>query len=278
MTETPLTFSVLVVTRNRAPILRGTLDRILEDDYPHKEVVVVDGASTDGTQAVLESYGNRIRWISEPDTGEYDAWNKALKLAKGDVLKWIPDDDLLRPGCVSAAARYLQGHPDVDILFGQATLCRRQPDGSLETLSQTQMLDQSRLGLHHWLTGAVGLNPVAGFVRSRAMARTGPFSLDYMCGDTEFWARAAKMGVRFAVMPDVVVDYIYTGDNMHLKRAQRFAFDGLRVVARYGTVADVARTAWHKRYILTGIAPFLDRHDLHPLRTLRKLRKRVLGE
>jgi glycosyltransferase involved in cell wall biosynthesis len=92
--------SVAVVTKNRAGSLKRLLDGVLREDYPNLEIVVVDGASTDGTVELLKSYGPAVRWISEPDNGEYFAWNKAVAMATGEILKPICDDDLLRPGAL----------------------------------------------------------------------------------------------------------------------------------------------------------------------------------
>ncbi len=269
--------SVLIVTRNRAHVLPETIQRILDDPYPNRELIVVDGGSTDGTQELLRSYGDAItKWISEPDRGEYDGWNKANALATGDILKWIPDDDLLCKGACAAAAAYFTAHPDADAVFGRARHWRRLPDGGLELMREQPMPEPHQLALHYWMRRKAGVHPVACFVRRSMMERFGPFSLDHVCGDTEFWIRVVSRGAVIGLMPAFVVDYVYTGENDHMRRAQKFAIDGLRVTATYGTWADVLEEAWHKRYVWTGIAPFLAKHNIHPYRALRRIRSAVL--
>ena len=95
--------SVVVPCRNRANFLHETLESILRQDYPSIECIVVDGASTDSTVDILESYGGRIQWCSEPDSGPADAINKGWARAKGSVVAWLNADDLWAPGAAMAA-------------------------------------------------------------------------------------------------------------------------------------------------------------------------------
>ncbi len=63
---------------------------------PNVELLVMDGVSTDNTVEILKSYGDRIRWISEPDKGQTDAINKGTALLKGEILAYLNSDDILR--------------------------------------------------------------------------------------------------------------------------------------------------------------------------------------
>ena len=68
--------SVVIPCLNRADLLRPTIESALQQDYPNVECIVIDAASKDGTVEILESYGDRIKWVSEPDEGHADAINK----------------------------------------------------------------------------------------------------------------------------------------------------------------------------------------------------------
>jgi len=89
--------SIIVVTYNAAASLQKCLDSIYALNYPF-EIVIMDGASTDGTVNILEKNSDRIFWKSEPDTGIYDAMNKALHHVTGDWLYFLGSDDELLPG------------------------------------------------------------------------------------------------------------------------------------------------------------------------------------
>ena len=87
-------FSVIIAVRNGAKALQRALDSVFEQTYEDVEVIVMDGASTDGTQTILEHNRARIAyWRSEPDGGIYQAWNKALDHVTGDWICFLGADD-----------------------------------------------------------------------------------------------------------------------------------------------------------------------------------------
>jgi glycosyltransferase involved in cell wall biosynthesis len=89
-----LKVSIITVVYNGASTLRSCIDSVLSQDYQSIEYIVVDGNSTDGTIDLVRSYGNRIeKFVSEPDRGIYDAMNKGLKLATGDIVGILNADD-----------------------------------------------------------------------------------------------------------------------------------------------------------------------------------------
>ena len=237
-------FSVVIPTRNRAVTLKRMLDRLLQDTYPNLEIIIVDGASTDGTVDLINSYGEKIsRWISEPDKGEYFAINKGIKLATGELLKLMSDDDVLRLGVFHKAADYFATHQDVDILFGQTEVWDEQ-EGTHVRQFQTIMMDESKLSLWHWLRHKQTVMSLASFMRRSVFDRIGPLSTEFVAGDIELWARCVHRGLKMGLMPDIVVDYHYTGFNGILVKRWRAARDMVRICARYGSTSDVANSIY----------------------------------
>ena len=274
--------SVCIVTFNRAARLKENLDHLLAEDEPNREIVVVDGGSKDGTVALLQSYGTRVRWLSERDRGEYDAWNKAFALAKGDIVKWLPDDDSLRHGACAIALKYLDAHPDVDVLWGQAQLWREDEHGHREKEAVTHVVDLAQLSKRNVLRQQHGMNSVATFMRKSLVTRLGPLRLDMTCGDTEFWVRAISKGAKMAIVPDILVDYVITGENGVITKNWKLSRDVLRINLEYGEPRDVAWTLWHRRISLLGV-PTLQhevgkvahKYGFHPLRKVRAIRSRL---
>jgi len=89
-----LKLSIITVCYNSASTIRDTIESVLSQSYADIEYIVVDGGSTDGTQAIVESYGQRISaFVSERDKGIYDAMNKGVALATGDVIGILNSDD-----------------------------------------------------------------------------------------------------------------------------------------------------------------------------------------
>lgn len=89
--------SLITVAYNSAATLRGTILSVLSQDYPNLEYIIVDGASKDDTVNVIKSlqgHNDRvINWVSEPDRGLYDAMNKGIAMATGDIVGIINSDD-----------------------------------------------------------------------------------------------------------------------------------------------------------------------------------------
>lgn len=112
------TVSVITPVYNGERFIRRTIESVLGQTYKNIEYIVVDGASTDGTRAILREYENSIgKIISEPDTGMYDAINKGMKAATGDVLCYLNADDLFFPDTIDLVKDCFENNA-VDLCFG----------------------------------------------------------------------------------------------------------------------------------------------------------------
>lgn len=114
--------SIITATYNSAATLSQTLDSILSQTYPDYEVVVIDGNSKDATMDIVKSYseqfGKKLRYISEPDKGLYDAMNKGIRMSTGDVVGILNSDDFYSsPYVLQQLVEALQ-QPDVDAVYG----------------------------------------------------------------------------------------------------------------------------------------------------------------
>ncbi len=111
--------TLITVTFNSARHLADCIQSVLQQDHPDVEYIVIDGASTDDTLSIIENYSGGIdKWISEKDGGMYDAINKGMRMATGDVIGILNSDDMLAgPGVLSKiVASFEQG--GVDSIFG----------------------------------------------------------------------------------------------------------------------------------------------------------------
>ena len=116
----PLRVSIVTPSYQMAQFLPATIESVLSQDYPHVDYLVMDGGSTDGTRELLEGYGDRLRYVSEPDDGQSDAINKGFHRTEGGLFAFLNADDTYLPGAVSSVVEAFTSDPGVDVVYGNA--------------------------------------------------------------------------------------------------------------------------------------------------------------
>src|SRR5690349_15322780 len=106
--------------RNGARSVRRAIDSIMAQTYPNIEFIVQDGASTDGTLEILQSYGERIKLKSEPDSSPTEAFWRAISRCTGEILGSCLADEELLPDAVDRAVRTFQTNPEIGAITGDA--------------------------------------------------------------------------------------------------------------------------------------------------------------
>lgn len=115
--------SIITVTWNSAETVRDTFESVLRQDYADYEYIVIDGGSNDETVDLIREYEprykGRMRWVSEPDKGIYDAMNKGIDMAEGDVVGLLNSDDFYTSSDVlSTLAEEFEKNPGIDAVYG----------------------------------------------------------------------------------------------------------------------------------------------------------------
>ncbi|MHA1380965.1 MAG: glycosyltransferase family 2 protein [Candidatus Helarchaeota archaeon] len=109
--------SIIVPSYNQGKYIERTILSVLKQDYPNKEIIVMDGGSSDNTIEVLKKYPE-VKWKSEPDEGYSDAVNKGLELAQGSIIGIQSSDDYYAPDVFNAIAEAAKKHPNVLLFSG----------------------------------------------------------------------------------------------------------------------------------------------------------------
>jgi glycosyltransferase involved in cell wall biosynthesis len=115
-------FSIITATYNVGSSLKPTLDSVLNQSYPQEniEMVIIDGGSTDGTVDIIKEYeprfAGRLKWVSEKDSGIYNAFNKGVKMASGAVLNFKGAGDWLEADALSVVAENFAKEPEADMV------------------------------------------------------------------------------------------------------------------------------------------------------------------
>ena len=195
--------SIVTPTYNAACYLEQTLRSVSDQEYPRLEYVVVDGGSTDGTLDIIRSHDGLIsRWISEPDEGISDAFNKGVRMATGEIVGIINADDYYHPGALAAVAQAAQDHPAADIYYGDAIHERFDGGGAF------RFRPKRDIGKYIWRRMPVS-HP-ATFVRRSAYERYGLFDLRYeLAMDYDLMLRMYRGGARFCYVDAILSHYRY---------------------------------------------------------------------
>ena len=200
-----LTVSVVTPCFNPGRHLGATIESVLSQDYPHIEYLVMDGGSTDGTLDLLRSFGDRVRWISQPDRGQADAINRGFSRTAGEVLAWLNADDTYAPGAVRAAVEFLAENPSVAMVYGNADFI--DANGNLiGPCAHVEPFNRHRL-IHY---SDFIVQPAAFFRRS-AFESVGGVDADlHWTMDYDLWLKLAERHT-IQYLPRVLANYRWLG-------------------------------------------------------------------
>ena len=192
--------SIITVVYNGADTIEQTIQSVLGQTYKNIEYIIIDGASTDGTQEIIGKYQNRIAYfISEKDKGIYDAMNKGIEHATGDVIGIINSDDWYEIDAVEKAVSTLNKY-EADVIYGRIFCGARPEEMSLVPIYLLETL---------WYHMAISHPSV--FVKKSIYDIYGLFNIKYkIAADYELMLRLYSNNVKFAFI-DEVLAYFRTG-------------------------------------------------------------------
>lgn len=200
----PLKVSVITPSYNQGRFIERTIQSVLSQQFGGTlEYLVMDGGSKDETVSILRRYGDCIQWVSEKDNGQGDAVNKGIQRARGEIIGWMNSDDIYYPGAIKAACDFLDAHPEIDVVYGNANHID-ELDQVLESYP-TEDWDFERFKERCFICQP------AIFLRRSVVDRVGPLDPRlYFCMDYDYWLRLALAGARFSR-----VDHLVAGSRMY---------------------------------------------------------------
>lgn len=173
--------SIITVCYNSRNYIQQTIESVLNQTYSDIEYIIVDGGSTDGTLDIIRQYeerfSGRMRWISEPDRGIYDAMNKGIDRASGELIGIINSDDYYEPDAVENAVEAYEEHQPYQIIYGMVRV--------MENGHEKQVY----LNRHEMVESAALAHP-ACFLSKKLYCDKGKYSLHYrIVSDWELFLR-----------------------------------------------------------------------------------------
>lgn len=201
----PPRISIITPCLNRADFIADAVESVVAQGYSHVEHIVVDGGSTDGTLEVLARYPH-LSVVSEPDAGLYDAINKGIRLATGEVIGHLNSDDLYSEGALAAVADAFQEKPAARTVAGGADLLTRGPDGEWRCARAYPWERYAPLSLREITVGIPVIN--ARFFHREVYERVGLYDTRYpVASDRDFLLRVFMADVPEVTVPRALYHY-----------------------------------------------------------------------
>jgi GT2 family glycosyltransferase len=232
-----LLVSVITVVKNGAGHLAECMGSVLGQDWPDLEYIVIDGGSTDATLDIIRQHEDRLDyWLSEPDEGIFDAMNKGLALATGQLIGFLNADDRYEPGAVRAAAEAMQHHAAPAVYYGDHFFFQDDMGERYEMFASLQF----------WR--GMTICHQAMFVHREVFRQLGGFALTYsLAADYDFVLRCFRAGVPFVHLHCFVASFRDAGaSSKALLRGNR------EVSAILRTTYGVCSSPYLKNLLLTS--------------------------
>lgn len=204
--------SIITITYNSEKTLERTIRSIISQDYSQLEYIVVDGGSSDRTIEIIRKYENKItKWISEPDNGISDAFNKGIKMASGEIIGLINSDDGLLPNAITKLVEYYD--PKVEVYRGKIKLIKE--DTGTEAIEIPSMKFRIIKPYH--------VNHQGTFITKSAYNKYGMY--DVRCRnamDFDILLRMERQGAVFCFVDEILAFYTLGGITFDKYTRKRF--------------------------------------------------------
>lgn len=207
--------SVITVCYNAEKVIQQTMQSVMNQSYTDIEYIIIDGASTDGTMELVKKYADekRVRYISEPDNGIYDAMNKGIRLATGDYLEFLNAGDVfVNNDVIKSVVQKIEANP-ADVMYGD--IIYEYPDKT----TSVRIYGQFCSSLFYYLLGDC-INHQAIFARRECFEKN-IFDAEYrICADREWMMRVKKGGKSFCAMNLLICKYPLDEESVSIKNKE----------------------------------------------------------
>jgi glycosyltransferase involved in cell wall biosynthesis len=194
--------SIITATYNSEKTIQNSIESVISQKYPNIEYIIVDGVSSDRTLDIIKSYGSKIaKFISEPDQGMYDAMNKGIAMATGDVIGILNSDDFYTNNTIISQVVQSFQKSQADAVFGDLVYVNSNNLNKIVRYYSSAKFTPSRFA-YGWMPA----HPTF-FVKRSAYEQYGIFQTDYqIAADYELLTRfLAKHQLRYTYIPSVMV-------------------------------------------------------------------------
>ena len=262
--------SIITACLNGVQFVEQAIQSVLAQDYPNFEHIVIDGGSTDGTLEVVAKYPH-LHVVSETDDGLYDAFNKGIGLAKGEIIGILNSDDFYEHNVFSKIVQCFVEDQGLDTVCGGAIIVESNKHGNIDRGEELCSTRYTGLSLEIATLGIPITN--ARFFRRRVFKRCGLFDTRYqIASDRDFLIRATLSGIRNRSLDFPVYFYRRHAGSLTINRtghmSEQIKEEYFSIAEKYLQLQEVPKEArrilarWHLTEACQGATSALVRRNL----------------
>ena len=211
---------------NTLKYIKDTISSIHNQSYPNLQHIIMDGGSSDGTVEYVNSL-NKITFISEKDTGQSNAINKAFDLCEGEIIGWLNSDDTSNPGVIDYVVKYFDNHPEIEYIHSDVNIIEEEGRVTGRAIGEDLTLDK-----------ILFKNPVkqpALFMRKSILKKLGYLREDlHFVMDWEFWLRIVVNNIKGDYISDkVFANFRMMPGTKTVESGSKFLYEWKQVLSEY---------------------------------------------
>lgn len=166
-------FSIITVTLNSEATIEKCIQSVINQNYSNCEYIIIDGGSNDNTLNIINKYKDRVSvLISEKDNSIWDAMNKGINIATGDIIGFLNSDDFYYPNAIATANKYFINH-NIDFLFG--------------SVQKYKLMHGYQPWKIKWSFGFYTSHSIGFFIKAQKHREVGLYNTKYLSADLDFF-------------------------------------------------------------------------------------------
>jgi len=236
--------SIITTNFNTAKYLEETIQSVLNQKGDFElEYIVTDGGSTDGSLDIIKKYKNKLRYVSEKDTGQSNGINKGLKMATGDIVAFLNSDDLYLEGTLDKVVKYFRDNPDCMWLTGYCRIIDENGKEIKKCITEYKNRKLKNFTLNQLLIENCISQP-ATFWKKSVIEDIGYIdeTLHYSM-DQEYWAQIASR-YKLHLIPEYLAEFRFTSDTKTGGSIEKTLRESRMIAKKFTTSKSVLLQQW----------------------------------
>lgn len=262
----PPLVSIIIPVHNSSSWIRGTIDNVLSQSYPCREIIIVDDGSTDNTKHLIDvRYGESVKYFYQDNAGPAHARNRGIELASGEYIQFLDSDDFLSPEKITRQMAVFATNPECHVVYSDFAFTSEGTDVGIEDSPAEYKKKYGTENVFEALLDGNFIVIHSPLTRSDVIRSCGAFDTTLSSDeDYDLWLKIAAKGYRFCFVPEVLAFYRRRGNSVsaNLFKQSKGTLQALNKAKSYRTKLTEQEKGKLKRNLSREYG-WTSRHYLH---------------